>query len=115
MMKPKDPRDLAEALLSRSSCAVQVAAVLTDRHGVHGWGWNNSGRDGMGEHAEVACLRRANRRRALASTLYVAAQRARNGRTVTARPCIGCMAWITRFGVGRVVWRDANGGWNDLV
>lgn len=111
MRKPKDPRTLAEALLSRSECSVQVSAVLADSWGVFGWGWNSSGRDGYGEHAEAACLRRANRSRMPASTLYVAARRKRNGRTISARPCSDCASLIASYKVGQVVWRDKDGLW----
>jgi hypothetical protein len=38
MRKPKDPRDLAIALLSRSPCSVAVGAVLEDGWGIHSWG-----------------------------------------------------------------------------
>ena len=108
MTKPKDPRDLAIALLSRSICSVQVGAVLADKWGIFGWGWNSSG-DGLGEHAEAACLRRGNRKRFPLSTLYVAAARLRNGKPVTARPCPACGAKLKK--VGRVCWRDGTGLW----
>jgi len=116
MRKLKDPRDIAIALLSRSICSVQVAAVLADRHGIYSWGWNNSGRDGMGEHAEMACLRRTNHRRAASgSILYIAARRLRNARSVTARPCFDCLARIRGLGIGRVVWRAKDGSWTNTL
>ena len=113
MFKPKDPRLLAIALLSRSTCRVKVAAVLADRHGIFSWGFNNSGRDGFGEHAEAAALRRANPRRTRASTLYIASQRARNGRAVMSRPCSACQQLIRAAGC-RALWRDLDGSWKGL-
>ena len=56
MLKPRDPRELAIDLLPRSTCAVQVAAVLADANGIFGWGWNSAG-SGFGEHAEAAAFR----------------------------------------------------------
>lgn len=106
------PTEIAATLLSRSICAVQVAAVLVDRFGVFSWGWNSSGPEGLGEHAEAHAFRRANRRRLKGATLYVAAQRKRNKRVVTARPCEGCMSVVKR--VGGVVYRDGDGNWRTL-
>ncbi len=112
MKKPKDPRDLAVALLSRSTCSVQVSAVLADSHGVFGWGWNNSGRDGMGEHDEVAATRAINRSRAaFEGILYVTAQRKRNWRCVTAKPCDECSKRIEALGIWKVWYRDKDGIW----
>ncbi len=108
-VKGADPRELAVALLRRSVCSVQVAAVLEDEWGVFAWGWNSSGPTGMGEHAEAHCLRRANRNRLQGATLYVAARRARNGRPVCARPCSACQKVIRD--VEAVVWRDGDGLW----
>ena len=112
MLKPKDPRELVVALLKRSVCHVQVAAVLADRYGIHSWGTNHIGFDGFGQHAEAECLRRANRRRLGGSTLYVAATRRRNGKVVSARPCESCEAIVRK--VGMVVWRDRDGVWKVL-
>lgn len=112
MIKPKDPRELAVALTSRSICSVQVAAVLADNWGIHAWGTNHIGFDGLGCHAEIECLRRANRRRVGHSTLYVAAVRKRNGKTVNARPCADCWRIVSRC--DRVVYRDAFGIWRWL-
>ena len=63
MIKPADPRQLAVDLLPRSTCLVQVAAVIADKRGIFSWGWNSSGVTGYGEHAEAAAIRRANKRR----------------------------------------------------
>jgi deoxycytidylate deaminase len=106
------PTDIAATLLTRSVCAVQVAAVLVDAWGVHGWGWNHSGATGFGKHAEAHCMSRANRDRVERSTLYVAAVRKRNGKPVNARPCTQCQRLIK--GVKRVVFRDAEGVWRQL-
>lgn len=108
-VKSQNPTDLVIGLLSRSTCAVQVAALLVDNHGVFAWGWNNMGPKGLGWHAEAHCLSRANRSRLPGSTLYVAAMRSRNGKIVTARPCLECQPKLTA--IGSVIYRDADGTW----
>lgn len=110
MVKPSDPRQLAVDLLPRSTCSVQVAAVLADKKGIFAWGWNSSGPDGLGEHAEMAALRRANRRRLDGATIYVASQRKRNGKTVKSLPCVDCQERIFRYDL-EVVYRSADGLW----
>lgn len=107
-LKSQDPTDIVLGLLDRSICSVQVAAALVDKWGVFAWGWNSPG-NGFGEHAEAATLRRANPKRLSEATLYVAARRARNGRAVTARPCLTCQNLIRR--VGRTIYRDSGGNW----
>lgn len=111
-MQKRNPVEVVTSLLNRSTCAVQVAACVSDPCGIHAWGWNSAGLSGMGEHAEAHCLRRANRGRLLRSVLWVAARRQRNGRPVTARPCLDCQQLIK--GVGRVMWRDGGGVWRQL-
>lgn len=106
------PFDIATTLLNRSVCAVQVAAVAMDGWGVFATGWNNAGADGFGEHAEHHCLRRANRKRLAEATLYVAARRQRNGRVVTARPCLECLKLVKCC--KKVVYRDGDGEWRTL-
>lgn len=110
-VKSRRPEELCEALLGRSACAVQVAAVIADEWGIFGWGWNNSGQDGFGEHAEASCVRRSNRDRFEGATIYVAARRAKSGNVITARPCPDCQRGIR--GIGRVVYRDKE-GWHEL-
>ena len=106
-----DPREIATTLLRRSTCAVQVGAVIEDGWGVFGWGWNSSGRTGYGMHAEDHALARSNKGRLGGATLYVAARRRRNGKVVTARPCPDCQGLIQNWGIGRVWYRDGNGVW----
>lgn len=111
MLKPADPRNLAIALLSRSICSVQVAAVLVDWGGIFSWGWNSVG-SGYGEHAEAACLRRANRRRLVGAVMYVAARRRKSGNIITARPCDACQGLVRR--VGSIMYRDSVGEWRKM-
>jgi deoxycytidylate deaminase len=108
MKKPPDPRELAEEILKRSICNVQVGAVIADSHGIFAWGWNSVG-SGMGIHAEIHALSRANRKRLPGATIYVAAQRARNQKIVTAKPCPECAVAIPRNTFIR--YRDENGDW----
>jgi hypothetical protein len=103
-----NPQELVVQLLKRSTCSVQVAAVLADKHGIHSWGWNSSGRTGMGEHAEAMCLRRANPARVPHSTLYVAARRKKSGRAVLSCPCTACMPAASKCAY--IQWREKVGG-----
>lgn len=113
-MRKNSPIEVAEAILRRSTCAVQVGACLSDGFGIYSWGWNSSGPSGMGEHAEAMVMRRVNRKRLIlpGSTLWVAARRQRNGCPVIARPCEACQRLIK--GVGQVMWRDGDGIWRTL-
>jgi len=108
----RHPTHLAIDLLSRSSCAVQVAAVLADRYGIFSWGWNHPGPDGYGMHAEVHCLQRANKDRLEGATMWVAARRRKSGNSILAMPCEACR------GVLREVWavsyRGKDGVWRIL-
>ena len=113
MRLPANPQELAEVILQRSTCSVQVGAVLADGHGIYAWGWNSTGPDGYGLHAEIHCLLRANRRRLGNSTLYVAGRRQRTGNNVLARPCAACRPYLTD--IGRVCYRDKSGRWVDDI
>ena len=42
MRKPLNGKRLAEDILSRSECSVQVGAALVDSKGIFAWGWNFS-------------------------------------------------------------------------
>lgn len=103
-----DPKQLVVRLLQRSSCNVSVACVIADNYGIHSWGFNNPGQ-GFGEHAEAMAIRRANRKRLKRSTLFTAAVRRKNNRTVTAQPCEKCARIVK---VQKVVYRDKHGVWN---
>lgn len=105
------PSDLAVDLLDRSTCQVQVAAVLVDSS-IHAWGWNSMGPSGYGLHAEHHTLTRANKRRLKGSTMYVAARRKKSGNTVTAKPCLECQPLLKH--VGKVVYRDGDGRWVNM-
>ena len=108
MIKPDDPRKLAIDLLDRSVCAVQVASVVADKYGIFSWGWNSSGRDGFGEHAEAAAIRRANKRRLEGATIYTAARRAKQ---ISAYPCLNCAMLIERWGINRVFYTTKTSDW----
>lgn len=110
MIKPDDPRKLAIALLARSICSVQVAAVIADKHGIFSWGWNSVG-SGFGEHAEAAALRRANRDRLVGATIYVASRRQRNSKAILSKPCDSCDARIVKAELANIIYRSAEGVW----
>ena len=95
-------------MINRSSCQVQVGAVVTDSNGIVSLGWNSAGQTGMGEHAEAAAIRRASKRRLEYATIYIAAQRAR---PISARPCEQCMERLRGYGLRWVVWRDKDLAW----
>lgn len=87
-------RALAAAIARRSTCAVQVGAVLSDAVGPFAWGWNHAGRDGRGECAERHLIKRANAARLSGATLTVVAYRKKSGRMVCSRPCPACEAHV---------------------
>lgn len=111
MKKPSTPQELAVDIMGRSKCAVQVGAVVADRHGIFSWGWNYDGPNGMGLHAEEHAINRANHRRCEGASIYVAGQRKRNWRKVEAKPCDNCMQRIVASGIKRVYWRGKDGNW----
>lgn len=113
-IKGRNPKEVCEEILLRSSCSVQVGAVVVDAEGIFGWGWNHMGYNGMGEHAEVSCLRRSNYRRQQGSTMFVASVRARHGRAITSKPCEKCQGWIEARGIKYVWWKGADGLWHPL-
>ncbi len=114
MFKPPDPRQLAIDLLDRSTCRVQVAAALVDSDSRYvSWGWNSSGSDGMGCHAEAHCWTRASRRRLEGSRMFVAAKRKKSGSVICARPCEACQPFLEPFGI-TAYFRDKDGLWKPL-
>tara|TARA_R110000868_G_scaffold137947_2_gene351647 strand:+ start:345 stop:713 length:369 start_codon:yes stop_codon:yes gene_type:complete len=109
MMHTKNttPTELANALLSRSLCNVQMAAVISDNRGIFAWGWNHVGHDGMGEHAEAAAIRRGNRQRFPYATITIVGWRQFRGRHVTSLPCMDCMDRIKAAGIPYVqYWQE---------
>ena len=114
MIKPDDPRKLAIDLLPRSTCSVQVAAVIADKHGIFSWGWNSVG-DGFGEHAEAAAIRRANKERLSYASIYVVSRRMRNGKFVLSKPCEGCQAKIKSWDLFDVYYMTGSGRWERYV
>jgi hypothetical protein len=112
MIKPSDPRQLAIDLLPRSICNVQVAAVLAHKHGIYAWAWNSVG-NGLGEHAEAAAIRRANRNRLYGMDIYVASQRMRNKKIVNSKPCVDCQRLLDKYLI-TAYYRDADGEWKKV-
>lgn len=113
MLKPRDPRDLVIDLIPRSICAVQVAAVIADNHGIHSWGWNSVG-SGFGEHAEAAAIRRSNRDRLEGSILYVASRRKHNGKYIFSMPCDRCCSLIAKYGFKDIIYMVNRYEWKTL-
>ena len=100
------PRDLAVDLLARSTCKVQMAAVLSDKNGrIFSWGWNSGY-----IHAEQMAIRRANPRRLAGSTLTIVGRRAKSGRPVYAMPCAEkCHPLIAAKEIALVDFRSNSG------
>lgn len=111
MIKPDSGGQLAVDILSRSVCAVQVGAALADKRGIFSWGWNSSGPNGFGQCAEQHAILRANRRRLLGATIYIAGLRKRNGKVIFSKPCETCQKLIDKWEL-KAVWRDSEGVWN---
>jgi len=107
-MKKLSPSELAVDLTKRSICAVQVAAVIFDKHGVFAWGWNSAGPDGFGEHAEAHAIRRSNKSRLEGASIAIAGRRKRNGAVVVSFPCADCANRVTKRGI-RFVWIESKG------
>lgn len=105
------PTDLAIDLLGRSTCIVQVAAVLHDRHGIFSWGWNHAGSDGMGSHAEDVAIFRANPKRLKGATITVAGIRKKSSNPVLSLPCEDCMQLILSKDIAAVQFMLKNGVW----
>lgn len=103
------PEQLCMDLLSRSVCAVQVAAVAYDDHGIFGWGWNSMGSSGLGEHAEAACIRRSNRDRLVGANMCVVSRRRKSGRLINSMPCDRCQRGIVWAEIVNV-WYCVGGG-----
>lgn len=112
MIKPRDPSELAEDLVHRSICAVQVAAVIADKDGIFSWGWNHVG-SGYGTHAESHAIQRANKQRLHGATIYVAARRQRTTNPITAKPCEDCQRLIDKWQL-KVKWRDPSNQWQSI-
>ena len=105
-----DPRELVASLCNRSSCRIKMAAVLSDRWGVFAWGWNGSGYDGMGQHAEEHAIGRANKNRLKGATITIAGK---GRKPVCSFPCINrCLPLILKKRIKYIVFQDADGGWN---
>lgn len=104
-----------DKLLKRTVCSVKVVAVIIDSGNRKiEWGWNNSGSDGNGEHAEACAIKRANRKRLLDSTIYVKGIRARNNKPVLSKPCINCQKIIKSLGIKRAVYITSSGDWESM-
>jgi tRNA(Arg) A34 adenosine deaminase TadA len=106
--------ELVEIILRRSVCRVQMGAVIYDSHGVFAWGWNHAGENGLGEHAEVHAMRRANKRRLAGATLVVAGRYRKSRGIVEAKPCGLCLGMALDKGLGRVVYRGSDGVWRAI-
>ena len=111
-IKGRTPQELCELLLKRSECSVQVAAVLSDKKGIFAWGWNHSGPDGFGEHAEVNALKRSNYKRVSGAVLWVASRRKKSKSTINSKPCAACWPFVRQCRY--VVYRNKAGEWKVL-
>ena len=109
MNTKRDPKEIAEALISRSVCLIRVGACIVDKWGVFSWGFNHMGPDGMGMCAERFAISRSSKKRLYNSTIYVAGQY-RRGKFVPSKPCEKCQRIIDKYNM-IVIWRDRNGEW----
>lgn len=112
MRKPDTGKELAEDILERSTCNVQVGAAIEDSAGyIVSWGWNGVG-DGEGIHAECHAIQRANKQRLRYGVIYVASKWRRKGKMTKAKPCEDCARLIKKWCL-RVCWRGSDGLWYD--
>jgi deoxycytidylate deaminase len=101
-----DPKELADALRSRSDCQVQVGAVIVDKYDrVIAWGWNSSGPKGEGQCAEEMALLRVNPTRRAGATMFVSARRAKSKNDLMSKPCESCERQLRAAGIGSVHYR----------
>lgn len=115
MDKNKTPEKLAIDISGRSSCSVQVGAVITDRKGrLVSWGWNNTGLDGFGRCAEHSAIMRSNPKRLKDSIIYVAGFRAKNSNPVTSKPCRECQKIIAWAGISQAHYLTNSNEWKGL-
>ena len=113
MIKPSDPKQLAIDIIGRSICNVMAGAAIADSRGrILSWGWNSCGL-GLGEHAEQAAMRRANKQRLPGATIYIASQRRRNRKCILSAPCEDCRKLLFKWEV--ISWyRDSDHIWKLL-
>lgn len=119
----RDARELASDLLERSTCKVQVAAVISNSHGIFSWGWNHCGPKGEGMHAEHHAISRCrNRRRLRGAKLTVIGRRKKNKNLVLSRPCkeksrkdnTSCMEIAKSYGISVIEYMTKSGTWQTL-
>ena len=103
------PKEAVLYYMKRSTCSVQVGAVLWDNQGLVAAGWNHMGDSGFGEHAEINALKRANHKRLSKAILYVAGRRKKSKNPVNSRPCAACAPAVR--GCFYVSWRDKDNSW----
>lgn len=111
MVKPDDPRDLCVNLLTRSTCSIQVASVITDHKGhIISWGWNNQHHTGYGICAERHAILRSNRDRLRYGTIYVAGKYRDRNKLVNSKPCPLCQEQIKKYQM-QIIYRNKQGEW----
>lgn len=106
MIKNKDYKELTRMIALRSSCKVQVGAIIYDSYGIFSWGWNHAGPTGLGMHAEVHAIKRANPTRLIQATILVYA--IRKNRVIISQPCFNCTKRIEKFNLRAIFY---NQGW----
>lgn len=107
MRKDKSLIDLVRMIAKRSTCNIQVGAIIFDRKGIFAWGWNSAGPTGMGLCAERHAIKRCNLDRI--NNSYILVLSLRKNRIITSRPCKKCQSVIDKFGL--VVIYYENGLW----
>jgi tRNA(Arg) A34 adenosine deaminase TadA len=118
MRKNLTPRELALDLLDRSSCKVQVSAVLSDNYGIFSWGWNSPPTNPnkiKGVHAEAHAIRRANSKRLKNATLTIAARRRKSRTIILSRPCENCMSIIKNNRIKRAEYTTKDSTWETIL
>lgn len=101
-----DPKELADALRSRSDCQVQVGAVIVDEKGrAIAWGWNSPG-DGEGKCAEEMAISRCNPKRRAGASIYISSRRRKSNNDVISKPCESCARQLKAAGLRYAYFRD---------
>lgn len=110
------PKVLVFDLIPRSTCRVQMAAVIRDKYdAIFSWGWNHAVNKSDGPHgvcAEEHAVMRANRSRLRSATITIGGIYRKGGNFLpSSRPCDSCARLLKKFGISRIEYITKSGEW----
>ena len=105
MNKTKSIRNLTKIIALRSRCRIKVGAVIYDKKNrIISWGWNSSGKDGKGWHAERHAIYRANPKRLKGAFMSIRAFSRNPNNELCSKPCPDCEAAIKRREISHITY-----------